>query len=140
MKKDKQLIDKLIKILSKNNLTEITFSEKDFKIKIKKDSMEEVIEKENLNNVVEKEKNYENIKEIKSNNVGKFYYYDKTGNPMISIGQVIKVGQIIGYISTVGIKTPIKSKISGTIEDIYLKNGEVTDYGKSLIKLKEIKD
>ena len=82
----------------------------------------------------------ENIKNIKSTNIGKFYFYDKDGKAIISIGQTIKAGQTIGYISTVGIKTPIKSKIAGTIEDILLKNGEATDYGKILIKVRQISD
>nr|WP_240934801.1 biotin/lipoyl-containing protein [Fusobacterium sp. FSA-380-WT-3A] len=59
---------------------------------------------------------------------------------MISIGQNIKIGQTIGFVSTVGIKTPIKSEVAGYIEQILLKNGEVTDYGKNLIKLKKVLD
>ena len=56
------------------------------------------------------------------------------------IGQNIKVGQTIGYISTVGIKTSVKSNVAGSIEQILLKNGEVADYGKKLIKVKKIVD
>ena len=140
MKKDEKLIDRMIEILSQNELTEISFSEKDFKIKIKKDIFEENNEEIYIeNNVIEK--NIEDdIKEVKSTNIGKFYFYDKNGNPMISTGQTIRAGQVIGYISTVGIKTPVKSKFAGIVEDIYLKNGEATDYGKSLIKLKEISE
>ena len=116
-------------------------SEKEFKIKIKKDAIiennvEEIIEEE----VCEEPVQNENIKNIKSTNIGKFYFYDKDGQPIITLGQSIKAGQTIGYISTVGIKTPIKSKIAGTIEDILLKNGEATDYGKILIKIRQISD
>lgn len=140
MDTDKQLIDELIRILTEKELSEINFEEKEFKIKIKKDLNEtiepEIIEEE----IIEENKIDENIKEIKSANIGKFYFYDKEGKAIISIGQTIKAGQTIGYISTVGIKTPIKSKIAGTIEDILLKNGEATDYGKILIKVREISD
>ena len=111
-----------------------------FKIKIKKDAAEEKIYEEETVEEETEDFHEENIKSIKSTNIGKFYFYDKDGQPIISIGQSIKAGQTIGYISTVGIKTPIKSKIAGTIEDILLKNGEATDYGKILIKVKQISD
>ena len=132
MEKEKHTIDELIRILTEKELTEINFEEKEFKIKIKRDLIEEVEEAAPEQN--------ENIKNIKSTNIGKFYFYDKDGKAIISIGQTIKAGQTIGYISTVGIKTPIKSKIAGTIEDILLKNGEATDYGKILIKVRQISD
>lgn len=141
MKKDEHLIDKLIEILSKQELTEISFCEKDFKIKIKKDCIEEINEECIIEEPVKENISCnDNIAEIKSTNIGRFYYYDKMGKPLISIGQTLKIGQTIGYISTVGIKTPVKSKTAGIIEDIYLKNGEATDYGKKLIKVKTIND
>lgn len=143
MEKEKHTIDELIRILTEKELTEINFEEKEFKIKIKRDLIEEVQpaaveEAEEI--VPEQNENIKNIKNIKSTNIGKFYFYDKDGKAIISIGQTIKAGQTIGYISTVGIKTPIKSKIAGTIEDILLKNGEATDYGKILIKVRQISD
>ena len=61
---------------------------------------------------------------------------NKDGKPIIEVGQRIKAGQEIGYISTVGINTPICSKFSGTIEDISLKNGKPADYGRPLIKIR----
>lgn len=140
MEKEKQTIDELIRILTEKELTEISFEEKEFKIKIKRDLIEEAqpAVTEEAEEIVPEQN--ENIKNIKSTNIGKFYFYDKDGKAIISIGQTIKAGQTIGYISTVGIKTPIKSKIAGTIEDILLKNGEATDYGKILIKVRQVSD
>lgn len=141
MEKDTKLIDELIRILTEQELTEVSYEEKEFKIKIKKDAVEEnIVQEEVIFEEEVQDTSNENIKSIKSTNIGKFYFYDKDGQPIISIGQSIKAGQTIGYISTVGIKTPIKSKIAGTIEDILLKNGEATDYGKILIKVKTISD
>ncbi len=141
MEKDTKLIDELIRILTEQELTEVSYEEKEFKIKIKKDAAEEnIVQEEVIFEDEIQDTNNDNIKSIKSTNIGKFYFYDKDGQPIISIGQSIKAGQTIGYISTVGIKTPIKSKIAGTIEDILLKNGEATDYGKVLIKVKTISD
>lgn len=139
MEKDNILIDNLIDILDKNELSEIDFQDKDLKIKVKKDIIvEETFEQEEI--IEELPKENDDFIYIKSNNIGKFFFYDKTGVPLISIGQNIKIGQTIGFVSTVGIKTPIKSEVAGYIEQILLKNGEVTDYGKNLIKLKKVLD
>lgn len=139
VEKDNILIDNLIDILDKNELSEIDFQDKDLKIKVKKDIIiEEVVEQEEI--IEELPKEEDDFIYIKSNNIGKFFFYDKTGVPLISIGQNIKIGQTIGFVSTVGIKTPIKSEVAGYVEQILLKNGEVTDYGKNLIKLKKVLD
>ncbi|MCI6152812.1 acetyl-CoA carboxylase biotin carboxyl carrier protein [Fusobacterium perfoetens] len=139
MEKDNILIDNLIDILNKNELSEIDFQDKDLKIKVKKDIIvEEIVEQEEI--IEEFSKEDDDFIYIKSNNIGKFFFYDKTGVPLISVGQNIKIGQTIGFVSTVGIKTPIKSEVAGYVEQILLKNGEITDYGKNLIKLKKVLD
>lgn len=139
MEKDNILIDNLIDILDKNELSEIDFQDKDLKIKVKKDIIvEETFEQEEI--IEELPKENDDFIYIKSNNIGKFFFYDKTGVPLISVGQNIKIGQTIGFVSTVGIKTPIKSEVAGYVEQILLKNGEITDYGKNLIKLKKVLD
>lgn len=139
MEKDNILIDNLIDILNKNELSEIDFQDKDLKIKVKKDIIvEEIVEQEEI--IEEFSKEADDFIYIKSNNIGKFFFYDKTGVPLISVGQNIKIGQTIGFVSTVGIKTPIKSEVAGYVEQILLKNGEITDYGKNLIKLKKVLD
>ena len=139
VEKDNILIDNLIDILNKNELSEIDFQDKDLKIKVKKDIIvEEIVEQEEI--IEEFSKEDDDFIYIKSNNIGKFFFYDKTGVPLISVGQNIKIGQTIGFVSTVGIKTPIKSEVAGYVEQILLKNGEITDYGKNLIKLKKVLD
>lgn len=139
MEKDNILIDNLIDILNKNELSEIDFQDKDLKIKVKKDIIvEEIVEQEEI--IEEFSKEDDDFIYIKSNNIGKFFFYGKTGVPLISVGQNIKIGQTIGFVSTVGIKTPIKSEVAGYVEQILLKNGEITDYGKNLIKLKKVLD
>lgn len=133
MENEEIIVDELIKILSLKNLSEIKYEANELKIKVKKDLYEEAeeVEIEEENEITE-----EIFSFIKSTNIGRFYFFDKNGNPLIKVGQPLKIGQIIGYISTVGIKTQIKSDKAGIIEEVLLKNGETTDYGKSLIKIK----
>lgn len=133
MENEGKIVDELIKVLSSKNLSEIKYESKELKIKVKKDLFEEV---EEIEMEEEKQTTEELFSFVKSTNIGRFYFFDKNGNSLIKVGQPVKIGQIIGYISTVGIKTPIKSDKAGIIEEVLLKNGETTDYGKALIKIK----
>ena len=77
-----------------------------------------------------------NYKEVLSDHIGRYFYMKKNGEPVIEVGQKIKAGQEIGYISTVGVNTTIASNYSGTIEEIYIENGNPVDYGRPLLKIK----
>ena len=52
-----------------------------------------------------------NYKEVLSDHIGRYFYMKKNGEPVIEVGQKIKAGQEIGYISTVGVNTTIASKL-----------------------------
>lgn len=134
MKKDKLQIEKLIDILTESELTELAYEETDkIKIKIKK-SIVPKLKKE-----VTKEKEIkipENIKGIVSEEIGRFFYEDKEGNKIIKVGDKIKEGQKLGELFAMGIKTPMKSTISGEIIEIKVKNGGIVDYGKEIIRVK----
>ena len=133
MEKEEIMIDELIKILAEKNLSEINYESKELKIKMKKDLVQNLEEDIVLEEIKEEE---EVFTYVKSTYIGRFYFFDKSGSSLLNIGDEIKVGQTIGYISTVGIKTPVKSDKNGVLEEILLKNGDTTDYGKSLIKIK----
>lgn len=134
MKKDELQIEKLIDILTESELTELAYEETDkIKIKIKK-SIVPKLKKE-----VTKEKEIkipENIKGIVSEEIGRFFYEDKEGNKIIKVGDKIKEGQKLGELFAMGIKTPMKSTISGEIIEIKVKNGGIVDYGKEIIRVK----
>ncbi|MFK4785348.1 acetyl-CoA carboxylase biotin carboxyl carrier protein [Fusobacterium sp. MFO224] len=134
MEKEEVMIDGLVKVLADKNLSEINYESKELKIKIKKDLVEDIEENIILEEEIKEEEQV--FTYITSTNIGRFYFFDKDGSPLINVGQQVKIGQVIGYISTVGIKTPIKSDKAGVIEEILLKNGDITDYGKALIKIK----
>ena len=65
VEKEKHTIDELIRILTEKELTEINFEEKEFKIKIKRDLIEEVqpaVVEEAEEIVPEQNENIKNIK------------------------------------------------------------------------------
>lgn len=139
MKSDMQTIEALMKIIQKKQLTEISLETSDIKINIKADPIEK--KRDIISTIDSKNKNVENIidknhKDIISEHIGKYNFIKKDGTPIISVGQKIKEGEELGNVYAVGVNLPVISKFSGTIEEIYVENGEPVDYGKPLIKVK----
>jgi len=133
MNKDLNSVEELMKILTDTNLTNISFESEGFKVDIKRSNnlvVEEVGEVEAEEVIAAPA--YE---EVKSDNVGKFYYVDKEGTPIIKVGDKVKKGQEIGYIATIGVKSSVKSTFTGEVKEILLENGSIADFGKTLVKI-----
>ncbi|MGL4999171.1 MAG: acetyl-CoA carboxylase biotin carboxyl carrier protein [Cetobacterium sp.] len=135
MKKDELQIEDLINILSESGLTEICYEENEnIKINIKKlPHKKNVVPKEILQVKKEIKKVEENIKMITSPGIGKYFYTNS-----VEVGNKIKVGQDLGYIYVMGLKTPLKATVTGEIIEITVQDGGVVDYGKVLLKVKAI--
>ena len=133
MKKDLNSVEELMKILNDTNLTNISFEEDGFKVDIKRSNVVTAVEEVVAEEVAEVAAPA--YKEVKSENVGKFYYVDKSGNPMVKVGDRVKKNQEIGYIATIGVKSSVKSTFEGVVKEILLDNGSIADFGKTLIKI-----
>lgn len=133
MKKDLNSVEELMKILNDTNLTNISFEEDGFKVDIKRSNVVTAVEEVVAEEVAEVAAPA--YKEVKSENVGKFYYVDKSGNPMVKVGDRVKKNQEIGYIATIGVKSSVKSTFDGVVKEILLDNGSIADFGKTLIKI-----
>ena len=142
MKNDIKTINQIVKIIGESQLTEIAIEDKEFKLFIKKpklvldpNSVEEVEVEEILEDKEELVVN--NTKDIVSETVGKFYFTDKDGLPMMTVGMTVTIGQKIGYIESIGIKNPIESSFEGKIVEILVEDGDIAEYGKVLVKIEE---
>ncbi|MCX3067510.1 hypothetical protein OQE61_08365 [Cetobacterium somerae] len=133
MKKEEFQIEDLINVLSECGLTEISYEENEnLKIKIKKSPQPKVVmPKETPQPMKEIGKKEENIKTVVSTGIGKYFYKDA-----VKIGDKVKVGQDLGYIYVMGLKTPLKSTVGGEVMEITVEDGGVVDYGKVLLKVK----
>lgn len=133
MKKEEFQIEDLINVLSECGLTEISYEENEnLKIKIKKSPQRKVIlPKETPQVAKEANKKEDNVKTVVSTGIGKYFYAD-----MVKVGDKIKVGQDLGYIYVMGLKTPLKSTAGGEVLEITVEDGGVVDYGKVLLKVK----
>ena len=73
---------------------------------------------------------------IKSPLVGTFYISSKPGDPpFISVGDLIKEGQIICIIEAMKIFNEIESEVSGRVENIFIKDSTPVEYDQVLISI-----
>lgn len=132
MKQDINNVEEIMKILNDTKLTEISFESEGFKMMVKKPKLVPAASKKIKKAKVET-KAAKKYKEIKSYHIGNFSYHDKSGNPMIKIGDKVKEGQIIGSISTVGVSASVRASYAGTVKEILVEDGGIADYGKALV-------
>jgi len=71
--------------------------------------------------------------------VGTFYSAKAEGSePFISVGDVVKKGQVIGIVEAMKLMNEIESEYDGVVEAILVKNKEMVEYGQSLVSLRPL--
>lgn len=131
-------IKKIIEDMSNSKLTsiDIEFPE-GTKISMKKDVNVEIT---NTTNEVKQEetqsKSENNGKIVTSPMVGTFYLKPEPNSQnYVEKGSIVKKGTILCIIEAMKLMNEIESEYEGTIEEIYVQNGEAVDYGKPLFKI-----
>ena len=66
---------------------------------------------------------------IKSSNVGKI----KLSSP--KTGTLVKKGQILAKIKTMGIDNDVKATVNGTLKEVLVADGSAVDFAKELFKI-----
>lgn len=70
--------------------------------------------------------------------VGVFYAAPNPGEaPFIKVGQTVQAGDTLGIIEAMKIMNPIEATMSGTIDEILVKNGDVVQYGQPLFRFRD---
>lgn len=74
---------------------------------------------------------------VESMLVGTFYA-SKTegGKPLVSVGDKVKKGQVIGIIEAMKLMNEVKSPYDGTVLEIMVKNNEVISYSQPIVKIR----
>ena len=68
--------------------------------------------------------------------VGTFYASSSPDkDPYVKVGDKISKGQVVCIVEAMKLMNEIESEYEGTIEEIYVQNGEAVDYGKPLFKI-----
>ena len=127
-------IKKLIDDMGNSRLSEMEIEFPDgTKISLKKqDSPVEVVASE-----PKQEEETEECNIVKSPMVGTFYSKPSpTSDAFVNLGSVVKKGDKLCIIEAMKLMNEIESEFDGEIIEIYVKDGEMVDYGKPLFKIK----
>lgn len=73
---------------------------------------------------------------VKSPMVGTFYIKPSpSANPYVEIGKQVKKGDVLCIIEAMKLMNEIESEFDGEVVEIYVKDGEVVEYGKPLFRI-----
>ena len=74
---------------------------------------------------------------VKSPIVGTFYRAAEPGaKPFVSVGDVVKKGQVLCIIEAMKLMNEIDSEYDGEITSVYIENGQAVQYGERLFAIK----
>lgn len=78
-----------------------------------------------------------NLKLVKSPLVGTFYCAPSPDDePFVKVGDSVKKGQVIGIIEAMKLMNEIECEYDGIVEEIMVNNGDMVEYGQTIIKVK----
>lgn len=150
MKMEIEYIEKLVKLLSENELTEISLEEGDKAILIRKEK--EVIttaatvpvhvaaasQTQPAVKVVEAvvEKDESKLLKVVSPMVGTFYKAASPGSaPFTEVGKSVSAGQVVCILEAMKLMNEIESEVSGKVVEICVQDGQPVEYGQVLMLL-----
>lgn len=137
-------IVELLREVNDSNLIEFELKDRDFRLKMKKESKSnenvvKTIENTSLENPVdepqESKKEIERSKEhvITSPMVGIFHAYEgETETPYVQVGNQVEKGQIIGAVEAMKLINPLKADVSGKITEILVDDGMLVEYDQPM--------
>ena len=141
MKIDKKLIKELTDYLNEFNLTEIEYSEKDFKIKVSKASG--LVSSDKITPNIEVSTSKSKIeKEIASGNkvtspiIGTAYLAPEPGGKkFIEIGKKVKKGETLMIVEAMKTMNHVPSPLDGTVKEICVGDGQPVEFGQVIVIL-----
>jgi acetyl-CoA carboxylase biotin carboxyl carrier protein len=147
---DLNLVKKLVKIATSNDISGLEIEENGFRVKIDKEVKTiqatlthpqfgaSVISGPSNNApmaapVEEKKAEAENLHEIKSPIVGTFYRAPAPdADPYIQIGDTVAVGSVLCIVEAMKLMNEIESDVSGKVVKILVENGKPVEYNQPL--------
>ena len=147
---DLEYIEKLVKMVSDSELTELTLEEKESAIVIRKEK--ELVQAQTIvpqaiaapaaapvvsaaaASSEEKKEEISKGTPITSPMVGTFYTASSPGaKPFVEVGQSVSAGQVVCIIEAMKLMNEIESEVSGKIKESCVKDGEAVEYGQVLM-------
>ena len=141
MKIDKKLIKELTDYLSEFNLTEIEYSEKDFKIKVSKassliSSSEQTSRVEVLAGENKIEKEVATGNKVTSPIIGTAYLAPEPGGKkFIEIGKKVKKGDTLMIVEAMKTMNHVPSPYDGVVKEICVSDGQPVEFDQVIVIL-----
>ena len=146
---DIRKVKKLIEMLENSNLEEIEIQEGEESVRLVKSHGNHqnfqpqsiiVPQESKPQSVTEETESAEEDKEdsnsINSPMVGTFYASASPGaKPFISVGDLVKEGDVVCIVEAMKMMNEIKSEFSGTVLSVKVENAEPVEYGQILFEL-----
>lgn len=80
----------------------------------------------------------EGVTIVRSPMVGTFYASPAPDQPAyVSVGKVVKDGDVLCIIEAMKLMNEIKSELSGTVIEILVQNGQTVEYDQPILKIKK---
>ena len=139
---DTKPIKDLAKLLDELNLTEISYSDKEFSVSVSKSINVTTLPQSNISSsskdpgVDDNTNNdYQNDpRAIKSPMVGTVYLQPEPGaNKFINVGDDVKSGQTLLIIEAMKTMNPIESSLQGKVTKILVENEQAVEFGQPLV-------
>ena len=137
MKINKKLIKELVSCLEENKLSELEYSEKDIKIKVVRNSINDNSKIQVVQNTNEiKEEKIISGTEIKSPIIGTAYLAPEPGGKKFAeIGKNIKKGDTVMIVEAMKTMNHVPSPKDGVVKKIIVDDGQPVEFGQTLVIL-----
>ena len=135
MKINKKIIKELTEYLNEFNLTELEYSDKDYKIKVSKNSLASnySVEKETTQHTKVENKISSLGKEVTSPIIGTAYLAPEPGGKkFVDLGKKIKKGDTIIIVEAMKTMNHIPSPFDGIIKEICVEDGQPVEFGQKI--------
>ena len=138
MKIDKKIIKELTDCLDEFNLTELEYSDKNYKIKVSKKSINNNSNSKNeiKESIVFENKTSISNKEVESPIIGTAYLAPEPGGKkFIDIGKKIKKGDTVIIVEAMKTMNHIPSPFDGIVKEVCVGDGQPVEFGQTIIIL-----
>ncbi len=148
MKYEIEYIEKIAKIVTENNLTEIVLEDGEQAISVRKEALVAPVQTvaaspqmqqtaSNISSQAQKPKEEaSNSKRnaITSPMVGAFYAAPAPGaKPFVKVGDTVSAGQVVCIVEAMKLMNEIESEVSGKVVEICVEDGQSVEYGQVLM-------
>ena len=136
MKINKKIIKELTEYLDEFKLTELEYSDKDYKIKVSKNSLTNnyVAKQEKKKNTIIENKTSDLGKEVTSPIIGTAYLAPEPGGKkFIEIGKRVKKGDTVIIVEAMKTMNHIPSPFDGIVKEICVEDGQPIEFGQQIV-------